>query len=135
MRTFMENGLLYIELPNSRKIAYVAPGINDQGEIVYQGQNQTTRKWERVKTWGGKITENVIQAVARDCLCETLAILESRGFNPVMHVHDEVVCEVPQEAAVDRLKELQIIMNTSPVWAPDLVLSCDGFSSNYYRKD
>lgn len=135
MRTFMENGLLYIELPNSRKIAYVAPGINDQGEIVYQGQNQTTRKWERVKTWGGKITENVVQAVARDCLCETLAILESRGFNPVMHVHDEVVCEVPQEAAVDRLKELQIIMNTSPVWAPDLVLSCDGFSSNYYRKD
>lgn len=135
MQAYMQNGILYIVLPNQRRIAYVNPRINDQNEIVYQGQNQVTRKWEPVKTWGGKITENVIQAIARDCLCETLAILEHRGFRPVMHVHDEVICEIPSDQADIRLEELEVIMRTAPEWAPDLILNCDGFSSPYYRKD
>lgn len=135
MQAYMQNGVLYIVLPNSRKIAYVSPRINDQNEIVYQGQNQVTRKWEAIKTWGGKLTENVIQAIARDCLCGTLATLEHRGFRPVMHVHDEVICEVPEEQADSRLDELKTVMRTSPAWAPDLILNCDGFSSPYYRKD
>ena len=135
MQAYMQNGVLYIVLPNRRKIAYVSPRINDQNEIVYQGQNQVTRKWEAIKTWGGKLTENVIQAIARDCLCGTLATLERRGFRPVMHVHDEVICEVPEEQADSRLDELKTVMRTSPAWAPDLILNCDGFSSPYYRKD
>lgn len=135
MQAYMQNGILYIVLPNQRRIAYVNPRINDRNEIVYQGQNQVTRKWEPVKTWGGKITENVIQAIARDCLCETLAILEHRGFQPVMHVHDEVICEIPSDQADIRLEELEGIMRTAPEWAPDLILNCDGFSSPYYRKD
>lgn len=135
MQAYMQNGVLYIVLPNRRKIAYVSPRINDQNEIVYQGQNQVKRKWEAIKTWGGKLTENVIQAIARDCLCGTLATLEHRGFRPVMHVHDEVICEVPEEQADSRLDELKTLMRTSPAWAPDLILNCDGFSSPYYRKD
>lgn len=135
MQAYTQNGILYIVLPNGRRIAYVNPRISEQNEIIYQGQNQVTRKWEPVKTWGGKITENVIQAIARDCLCETLATLERRGFRPVMHVHDEVICEVIDDQADFRLDELEIIMSTAPEWAPDLILNCDGFSSPYYRKD
>ena len=135
MQAYTQNGILYIVLPNGRRIAYVNPRISEQNEIIYQGQNQVTRKWEPVKTWGGKLTENVIQAIARDCLCGTLATLEHRGFRPVMHVHDEVICEVPTELADSRLEKLKAIMRTSPAWAPDLILNCDGFSSQYYRKD
>ena len=135
MLCFTRNGKLYIRLPNNRLIAYVSPRINDQDEIEYQGQNQTTRKWQTITTWGGKLTENVVQAIARDCLCEVLSTLESRGFRPVMHVHDEVICEVPIDQAEEKLAELEQIMSTSPAWAPDLKLNCDGFVSDYYRKD
>ena len=128
----MQNGVLYIVLPNRRKIAYVSPRINDQNEIVYQGQNQVTRKWEAIKTWGGKLTENVIQAIARDCLCGTLATLENRGFRPVMHVHDEVIIEVPMDTEVSNVVAR---MTRNPDWAAGLILNADGYECEFYQKD
>lgn len=134
MMFFRKAGNVYIQLPNGRLIAYVSPEIVD-GKICFMGLNQTTRQWQVIETWGGKITENVIQAIARDCLCETLLKLEEGGYNPVMHVHDEVICEVPESVGDKCLEGLKYIMGQSPEWAPDLVLTADGFISKYYKKD
>ena len=135
MVIYKRDGNVYIRLPNGRSIAYVSPRINEDGQMEYMGLNQTTRKWEWVNTWGGKLTENVVQSIARDCLCEVLAELDAKGFRPVMHVHDEVICEVPSDQKEAKLEELETIMGQSPSWAPDIVLTADGFYSDYYRKD
>lgn len=135
MMAYKKDGNVYIKLPNGRCIAYVSPRINEEGQMEYMGLNQTTRKWEWVNTWGGKLTENVVQSIARDCLCEVLATLEAKDFRPVMHVHDEVICEVPSALKEAKLEELEDIMGQSPSWAPDIVLTADGFYSDYYKKD
>lgn len=134
MAVYRDGEVLFIRLPNGRSIAYVQPVIMD-GQISYMGLNQTTRQWTRITTWGGKLTENVVQSIARDCLCDTLATLEAENFRPVMHVHDEVICEVPEDEAGARLARLREIMATPPAWAPDIVLTADGFQSDYYKKD
>ena len=134
MAVYKNGDVLFIRLPNGRSIAYVKPVIMNN-EISYMGLNQTTRQWTRITTWGGKLTENVVQSIARDCLCDTLATLEAENFRPVMHVHDEVICEVPKDEADARLARLTEIMGTPPAWAPDIVLTADGFQSDYYKKD
>lgn len=134
MAVYKNGDVLFIRLPNGRSIAYVKPVIMNN-EISYMGLNQTTRQWTRITTWGGKLTENVVQSIARDCLCDTLATLEAENFRPVMHVHDEVICEVPKGEADARLARLTEIMGTPPAWAPDIVLTADGFQSDYYKKD
>lgn len=131
---YKSNGNVYIKLPNGRRIAYVTPHIED-GQVSYLGLNQTTRKWEWVRTWGGKLTENVVQSIARDCLCETLRDCEAIGAKTVMHVHDEVICEVPNELTDMKFEELLEVMAKPIEWAPDLVLVGDGFISDYYKKD
>lgn len=129
------NGVdIYIKLPSGRSIAYVNPQYDDDGRITYMGMNQTTRKWGRIGTWGGKLTENVVQAIARDCLALTLEACESNGLNPTMHVHDEVINEVPEEQAKDKLTTLYEIMAKPISWAPGLILVGDGFISKYYKK-
>lgn len=134
MMFFRKAGNVYIQLPNGRLLAYVSPEIVDR-KICFMGVSQGTKQWQVIDTWGGKITENVIQAIARDCLCETLLKLEECGYNPVMHVHDEVICEVPESVGDKCLEGLEAIMSKSPEWAPDLVLTADGFISKYYKKD
>lgn len=134
MMFFRKAGNVYIQLPNGRLLAYVSPEIVDR-KICFMGVSQGTKQWQVIDTWGGKITENVIQAIARDCLCETLLKLEECGYNPVMHVHDEVICEVPESIGDKCLEGLKYIMGKSPEWAPDLVLTADGFISKYYKKD
>lgn len=134
MAVYKNGDVLFIRLPNGRSIAYVKPVIMNN-EISYMGLNQTTRQWTRITTWGGKLTENVVQGIARDCLCDTMATLEAENFRPVMHVHDEVICEVPKDDADARLARLTEIMGTPPAWAPDIVLTADGFQSDYYKKD
>lgn len=134
MMFFRKAGNVYIQLPNGRLLAYVSPEIVDR-KICFLGVSQGTKQWQVIETWGGKITENVIQAIARDCLCETLLKLEECGYNPVMHVHDEVICEVPDDVGDRCLEGLEAIMGRSPEWAPDLVLTADGFISKYYKKD
>ena len=134
---YRKNGNVYIQLPNGRAIAYVSPQVTEGG-ISYMGLNQTTRQWERIGTWGGKLTENVVQAIARDCLCESLERLENAHMNPVMHVHDEIICDVyaaDQEDKERKLRKLKDLMGRSPKWAEDLILTAEGFYSDYYKKD
>lgn len=134
MKVFKSNGNVYIQLPNGRILGYVTPRIKD-GQVSFLGLNQTTRKWEWIKTWGGKLTENVVQAIARDCLCETLKGCDEIGAKTIMHVHDEVICEVPKEEKETKFKQLLDVMAKPIDWAPDLILVGDGFISDYYKKD
>ncbi len=127
-------GILFMTLPSGRSLAYVQPRF-DGRELTYMGMNQTTRKWERTKTWGGKLTENLIQAVARDCLAVSMSKIQQAGYNIVMHVHDEVIVEVPADDAEVHLKRIEDLMGEPIEWAPGLLLTADGFNSPYYRKD
>lgn len=127
-------GILFMTLPSGRSLAYVQPRF-DGRELTYMGMNQTTRKWERTKTWGGKLTENLIQAIARDCLAISMAKIQKAGYHIVMHVHDEVIVEVSAENAEGHLKRIEELMGEPIEWAPGLLLTADGFTSEYYRKD
>lgn len=135
----IQNGLdfLSITLPSGRKLFYVKPYLseNDFGKeaIYYYGMDQTTKKWGSVNTYGGKLVENVVQAIARDCLAETLKRLDRNGYKTVMHIHDEVVLDVPKEKA--DLEQVENIMKEPISWAPGLPLNADGFISEYYKKD
>ena len=96
-----ENDLdfLTIRMPNGRKLYYAKPhmGVNRFGRpsLCYWGMNQTTKKWEVVETYGGKLAENITQAAARDCLAEAIDRLEAAGYPVVFHIHDEVVIDAP----------------------------------------
>ena len=127
-------GILFMQLPSGRSLAYVQPRFDGQ-EFTYMGMNQTTRKWERTKTWGGKLTENLIQAIARDCLATSMQKIQKAGYHIVMHVHDEVIVEVPSDDADGHLKRIEELMGEPIEWAPGLILTADGFTSEYYRKD
>lgn len=135
----ISNGLdfLTVQLPSGRKLYYVKPFLaeNDFGKeaIHYWGMNQTTRKFEKISTYGGKLVENVVQAIARDCLAVSLIRLEQAGYQAVMHIHDEVVLDVPKEAA--DLNKVYELMGASIDWAPGLPLAADGFIADYYQKD
>lgn len=134
----IQNGLdfLTVTLPSGRKLFYVKPFLaeNDFGKeaLHYYGMNQETKKWEKISTYGGKMTENVVQAIARDCLAETLLRLDAVGIVPVMHVHDEVVLD---ESERIRLESITDIMGQPISWAPGLPLKGDGFVTSYYKKD
>lgn len=99
------------------------------------GLNQTTRQWCWINTWGGKLTENVVQAIARDCLCETMKGCDLIGVDCVMHVHDEVICEANTCIEQEAFEKLLEVMAKPIEWAPDLILVGDGFTSTYYKKD
>lgn len=135
----IQNGLdfLTITLPSRRKLYYVKPFLaeNDFGKeaLHYWGMNQEKHKWEKTNTYGGKLAENVTQAIARDCLAESLARLDNAGNQTVMHVHDEAVLEIPEETA--DLERIESIMKQPISWAPGLPLNADGFISTYYKKD
>lgn len=128
---------LTILLPSGRKLFYAKPhlALNQWGNesIGYYGMNQTSKKWEPVETYGGKLTENVVQAIARDCLAYTLAVLEARGYKIVFHVHDEVIIEIEKEKA-DLEKVCQIMSQPIP-FAPGLPMAADGWVGDYFTKD
>ena len=127
---------LTVTLPSGRKLFYVKPFIqrNERGReaIYYMGVNQETKKWETVPTYGGKLTENIVQAIARDCLAESIVRLTAHGYQTVMHIHDEVVLDTPVTADLDRICE---IMGEPIPWAPGLTLRADGFTTNFYKKE
>ena len=110
-------------------------GVNKFGStaLTYMGMNQTSGKWERMETWGGKLTENIVQAFARDCLAESILRLESKGFEVNFHVHDEVILDVPQ--GVSSVEEITEIMCTPIPWAEGLILNADGYETDFYKKD
>ncbi|SUI23583.1 DNA polymerase I, thermostable [Sebaldella termitidis] len=125
-----------IKLPSGRKLYYASPGTTlskwNTTAITYKGVNQTTRKWETQESYGGKLVENVTQAIARDCLAESLLRIKNAGYKTVMHIHDEIVVEAEESVTVD---ELCNIMGQDIDWAPGLLLRADGFESYYYKKD
>lgn len=132
------NHILFVGLPSGRKLAYYDARIEENAKgrdaITYAGVNQETKAWGRNETWGGKLVENIVQAVARDCLAETISQVSAAGYKVVMHVHDEIIVDVPRERA-DALKEITDIMARQISWAPGLPLKGDGYETDYYKKD
>lgn len=131
---------LYIKLPSGRRLAYLFPkmGENRFGNesLTYEGLNQTTKQWEKMETYGGKLTENIVQAIARDCLAYAMLQVSEVGWPIVMHVHDEVVIELPEGFDPDyQLQEACRVMGEPIPWAKGLPLRADGYVTNYYRKD
>ena len=129
--------VLFIRLPSGRPIAYWDPKVTDTEmgpRITYMTQNQTTRKWERCETYGGKLTENIVQSVARDCLAEKMKLLESMGYPIVFHVHDEMILDVPREDK-QAAKLVDKIMAEPIEWAPGLPLKGGTYECDFYRKD
>lgn len=138
MEQDLKNGLrfLTIELPSKRKLFYCKPyiGLNQFGgeSLYFYTQNQTTKKWEESSTFGGKLVENIVQGIARDCLCETLDRITSKGYRIVFHVHDEVIVDAGMDLSVE---DLCSIMAEPIPWAKGLILKGAGFSGQFYQKD
>ena len=134
-----EDGTMTIQLPSGRLLCYrsMTTGTNrfGNGSLKYRGVNSTTNQWGWIETYGGKLTENIVQAIARDCLAHTLLALDRNGYPTVFHVHDEVVCEVPKEEGPEALKEIQKIFADVPDWAEGLPLKGAGYVTDYYLKD
>ena len=130
-------GVLFIQLPSGRKLSYIRPKIADgkfgKPIITYEGMEQTTKQWTTLDTYGPKLVENIVQATARDCLAEAMFKVEKAGYDIVMHVHDEIITDVPKNKG--SLKEVNAIFGEPIAWAPGLPLSADGYETDYYKKD
>ena len=131
-----ERGILFIRLPSGRRLSYIKPriGTNRFGgdSITYMGIN-SAKKWDRLETFGGKLTENIVQGTARDLLANALINAANAGYDTVFHVHDEIICEVPNGyGSVDELCRLMCIKTD---WADGLPLNADGFECEYYKKE
>lgn len=146
-----ESGFLFIALPSGRRLAYVKPRIEAEdlyreksdgskfqiaraGSLTYEGLDQKTKQWTRVPTYGGKLVENITQAIARDLLAEAMLALDDEGFTLLTTVHDEVVCEEPIDGPRD-VHLAEEIMGRPIPWAKDLPLRGDGFETPYYMKE
>lgn len=132
--------VMSIQLPSGRKLYYVNArmGTNRFGKpsIVYDGVNQTTKKWQAVETYGGKLVENCVQAIARDCLADVLDRLDAAGLPVVFHVHDEVVIDVkPWADKQTMLNTVYDIMRQPIPWAEGLPLNADGWVGDFFTKD
>ena len=139
MKIIYQPGILFIQLPSGRRIAYVKPKLEDhdrfkgQLKITYEGMDQTTNTWVKMDTYGGKLVENIVQATARDCLRDAMLNVAAAGYKIAFHVHDEVILDVPLgEGSLD---DVAAIMGRNLSWAPDLPLRADGYECNYYMKD
>jgi DNA polymerase len=146
-----ESGFLFIGLPSGRRLAYVKPRIEAEdlyreksdgskfqiaraGSLTYEGLDQKTKQWTRLSTYGGKLVENITQAIARDLLAESMLALDDAGFSLLTTVHDEIVAEEDTNGPHDvRLAER--IMGRPIPWAKDLPLRGDGFETPYYMKE
>lgn len=128
---------LVIRLPNERELYYPQPKIGKnrfgRPSISYLGQNQVTKKWERIESYGGKLVENIVQATARDCLAEAIERLEKAGYPVVFHIHDEIVVDAPP--GKQDLGEMKRIMAEVPTWAEGLPLDADGWVNPFFKKD
>lgn len=124
---------LRIILPSGRNVCY--PGVRiDDGKITYMGVNQYSRKWERLRTYGGKLVENVTQAVARDVIADAMPRVEEAGYEIVLTVHDEIISEAVDNSTKTS-EELCALMAAQPLWAEGLPLAAAGFEAMRYRKE
>ena len=128
---------LTIMLPSGRKLFYPSPhlAVNAFERQALHYRTQVGAAWGTTSTYGGKLTENITQAVARDCIATAITRLADAGYHIVMHVHDEVVIEVDEACVEDTLKEVNAIMAEPLLWAPGLQLTAAGFTNPYYMKD
>jgi len=132
----VKSGILFITLPSGRSLSYVKPRLetNKFGRegITYEGIGENKR-WCRIDTYGPKLVENIVQAIARDLLAEGMLAVDRAGYKIVMHVHDEIVVEAP--AGTGSLEEVCRIMSETPIWAEGLPLRADGYECQFYKKD
>lgn len=133
------DGCLFIRLPGGRKLCYWGAKVKEnpktgRDSIVYMGVNQETKRWGEAETYGGKLAENVTQAVARDCLAEAMMRVAAEGYEIVMHVHDEMIVDVPKELA-DAAEEITRLMSMAPDWAEGLPLKGETYETEFYKKD
>ena len=130
-----KSGILFITLPSGRKLSYVKPrmAVNRFGRdgLTYEGISEN-KKWSRIETYGPKLVENIVQGTARDLLAEAMLRVEEKGYPIVMHCHDEIIAEVPEDSgSVDEMCE---IMAVQPEWAEGLPLRADGYQCSFYQK-
>jgi DNA polymerase len=145
-----ESGFLFIALPSGRRLSYVKPRIEgadlyrekadgsryviaSAGSLTYEGLDQKTKQWTRLPTYGGKLVENITQAIARDCLRESMLAIDEAGYLQLTTVHDEIVIEAHDDFG--SLKGVEEIMGRPIAWAPELPLRGDGFETRYYMKE
>ena len=128
-----KSGMLFIRLPSGRMLCYVKPKIGENrfgGEsVTYEGIG-STKKWERIESYGPKFVENIVQAVSRDLLC--FAMKNLSGQQICGHVHDELIIECPKDISVESISN---VMSQTPYWMPDILIKGDGYSTVWYRKD
>lgn len=133
IRFVFQSGMLFVTLPSGRKLAYVKPKIGENqfgGEsVTYEGVG-STKKWERLESYGPKFVENIVQATARDILCYSMRSL--KDYSVVMHIHDELVIEADPETSLQDICEM---MGKTPPWANGLKLRADGYICDFYMKD
>jgi DNA polymerase len=129
----MKDGWLRIKLPSGRFLSYRNAKIED-ARVTFEGVNQFTKKWERIETYGGKLVENIVQAVARDVFMTGMVGAEEHGYEVCIRVHDELITEVPDSADYT-VAQLASIMATNPSWAVGLPLAAAGFETHRYKKD
>lgn len=139
IRFALECGILWMTLPSGRRIAYYGAEYGpsrfhrDRRALSYMGVDQKTKRWGRVKTWGGKLAENATQATARDCLRDTMLALEDAGYDIRAHVHDEVIISEPRDGRT--VEDVSAIMGRELPWASGLPLRGDGYACDFYMKD
>lgn len=143
-------GFLFIQLPSGRRLSYVKPRIEVEdlvremadgsqfvvakaGALTYEGTDQKTKRWTRLSSYGGKLVENITQAIARDCLAEAMTRIAAAGYQQLMTIHDEIVIEA--QRGVGSLADVEALMGRPIGWAPDLPLRGDGFETGYYMKE
>ena len=131
VRYWRDADALRCQLPSGRILTYWGAYLQN-GSIYFMGQNQETRQWKPISTWGGKLVENIVQAVARDCLAVALLRLDEAGYKVTFHVHDEVIVEAPVGA---RWQDVAAVMGRPISWAPGLLLRGDGYETTFYMKD
>ena len=129
----MDGSWLRCFLPSGRRsLCYPNARIDDGGRIVYDGQD-LNKQWVTVVTYGGKLVENATQAAARDVLAAGLVLAEKAGYTPVLHVHDEIICETPDDPSFTA-EGLAALMSQTSQWTVGLPLAAAGFETHRYRK-
>lgn len=125
---------LQILLPSGRRLCYPHPQIDEKGQLSYMGINQFTRQWTRIKTYGGRLTENACQSVARDFMFDAMPGIEAAGYDPVIRVHDEGVCEAPDDEDFTP-EALSALLAATPPWGAGMPLAAAGFQGARYKKE
>lgn len=137
IRLSYRSGCLFIALPSGRELCYPRPRLGENRfgmtSILFDGVDGTTRKWGPIETYGGKLTENLVQATARDLLTHAMHHVDAAGHRIVMHIHDEIVVDEPTDGA--SVEDIVALMTRLPTWADGLPLDADGYECDYYMKD